>query len=496
MRLKGNGLGAARAHLYYIQRDGVTRTGDRGAVYSATEDRASGREFLDRCKNDRHQFRIMTSALDGDNYEELAPLIRRFMARVEDDLDTRLDWIAADHADTAYPHTHIMLRGRDDRGQNLIITPSYLNYGMRERFAGIVSLDLGPVTETGLGQSRRAEVEAEQVTSLDRRLLRERDENGAIAVPSASMVEHSIFTGRLHKLGALGLAAPLSGGRWHVVDELEDRLHNLGRRAQMASTLQQQLGDAGMVRAPTERVIDDATPGLDISGMLVAGGLVAGGSERHYLIVDAVDGRSHYVETSNEGRNASFSTGAILRLTVPKEGAQRSGEPSVHVELLSPIPLHELPHYDGATLLDRELVSPRLTPRDLGFGRELRAAIVERANWLIENGLASTSIAGLTCRTDMISLLERRDLARTAKTLARETGLVLATLEEGHRFEGAVRRRMDLASGCYAMIDNGHAFTLVPWEPALERALGKAVRATASTSGIAWTLCRGREIDF
>jgi type IV secretory pathway VirD2 relaxase len=42
--------GKAAAHLRYIQRDGTSRDGERGQLYSAGEDRADGDAFLDRGK--------------------------------------------------------------------------------------------------------------------------------------------------------------------------------------------------------------------------------------------------------------------------------------------------------------------------------------------------------------------------------------------------------------------------------------------------------------
>ena len=54
-KLANKGADAARAHLRYIQRDGVTREGQPGRLYSADEDRADGRAFLDRADGDRHQ---------------------------------------------------------------------------------------------------------------------------------------------------------------------------------------------------------------------------------------------------------------------------------------------------------------------------------------------------------------------------------------------------------------------------------------------------------
>src|ERR1700739_4261380 len=65
VKLAGNGQKAARAHLRYIQRDGVTREGEPGQLYSADQDRADGKAFLERGAEDRHQFRVIVSAEDG-----------------------------------------------------------------------------------------------------------------------------------------------------------------------------------------------------------------------------------------------------------------------------------------------------------------------------------------------------------------------------------------------------------------------------------------------
>lgn len=58
VRFGGKAFAAARAHLRYMQRDGVSREGEPGRLYSAAEDQADGKAFLDRCDGDRHQFRF------------------------------------------------------------------------------------------------------------------------------------------------------------------------------------------------------------------------------------------------------------------------------------------------------------------------------------------------------------------------------------------------------------------------------------------------------
>ncbi len=137
-RLAGKGLAAARAHLRYIQRDGVTREGEPGILYNAEREGVDGGAFLERCESDRHQFRFIVSAEDGVQYDDLKPFIRRLMAQVEKDLGTKLDWVAVDHYNTGHPHTHVILSGKDEKDRDLIIAREYISHGLRERPAEIV----------------------------------------------------------------------------------------------------------------------------------------------------------------------------------------------------------------------------------------------------------------------------------------------------------------------------------------------------------------------
>jgi type IV secretory pathway VirD2 relaxase len=152
-------MDAAGAHLRYIQRDGVTREGERGRLYDGRGDEADGKAFLDRADGDRHQFRFIVSAEDGAEYEDLKPFTRRLMARMEEDLGTKLDWVAVDHYNTGHPHTHILVRGGDDRGKDLIIARDYITTGFRERAAEIVSLDFGPRSDGEIEDRLRREID-------------------------------------------------------------------------------------------------------------------------------------------------------------------------------------------------------------------------------------------------------------------------------------------------------------------------------------------------
>ena len=116
---------ATQRHLRYIQRDGVTREGGSGELYGAARDQVDAKEFEERGQTDRHQFRFIVSPDDAVEIGDLKAFTRQLMAQVERDLGTRLDWIAVDHWDTEHPHTHVVLRGADEEGHDLVIAREY-----------------------------------------------------------------------------------------------------------------------------------------------------------------------------------------------------------------------------------------------------------------------------------------------------------------------------------------------------------------------------------
>ncbi|HTU12123.1 MAG TPA: relaxase/mobilization nuclease RlxS [Allosphingosinicella sp.] len=315
VRLGGKGMGAARAHLRYIQRDGVSRDGEGGVLYGRDEDLAEGKAFLERCDGDRHQFRFILSAEDGDQYADLRPLVRRFMGQLEADLGTRLDWVAADHLDTGHPHSHVMLRGMDEAGGNLVIAPEYIGHGMRARLAELVTLDLGPRSDREIQSRLRLEMQAERLTGVDRQLLRDRDDAGFVDARHRDPFRQALRAGRLKKLAALGLAHEVAG-RWRLDEEMPERLRALGERGDIIRNMQRALRAEGIARLPAERVVHgSAGPAGSIVGRLVGRGLSDEVRDRHYLIVDGTDGRLHHIDAGRGDAVEPLPHGAIVRVT-------------------------------------------------------------------------------------------------------------------------------------------------------------------------------------
>jgi Protein of unknown function (DUF3363) len=176
--------------------------------------------------------------------------------------------------------------------------------------------------------------------------------------------------------------------------------------------------------------------------------------------------------------------------------AYERGQSRLHpvtVEILSTLPLAQQLGTDGATWLDRDLVADAPTAaRDAGFGREVREALARRRQWLVEQELAREEQNRIIYRRDLLAVLRRREITRVATQLSGELRLAYAEPRRGDRVEGVYRRRLDLASGRFALIEKSREFTLVPWRPVLERNLGKPVEGMVRGDAISWTLGRQR----
>ncbi len=93
--------------------------------------------------------------------------------------------------------------------------------------------------------------------------------------------------------------------------------------------------------------------------------------------------------------------------------------------------------------------------------------------------------------------LRRRELDAAGARLAGETGLPYVKAETGDNVAGLYRQRLTLSFGCFAMIDNGLGFQLVPWSPTIEKHLGRHLSGIAKDGGgIEWSLGRKRGLGL
>lgn len=321
VKLAGKGAAGAVAHLRYLQRDGTTRDGERGALYGP-DDSADGRAFLERGTGDRHQFRFIVAAEDGAEYDELKPLVRRMMTQAELDLGTKLDWVALDHFNTGHPHSHIIVRGTDERGADLIIAREYMTKGFRARATELVNLDLGPRTELEMLRAQTREITQERFTSIDQRLVAAIDANGRVSPAHHDSLEQAARAGRLQTLGRLGLATEERRGVWTLNAELEPTLKAMARRGDIIATMHHEMGKHQLSQNSADYAIFDPAQSnaKPIIGRVLTAGLSDELADRRYLILEGVDGQAHHIDV---GELTELPRSPAIVRIVPTEVAVR-----------------------------------------------------------------------------------------------------------------------------------------------------------------------------
>jgi type IV secretory pathway VirD2 relaxase len=286
---------AVDAHLRYIIRGGVGYDGQPGQLYGPETDSADWREFAEAGRKDRHQFRMILAPEDGVELTDLRDFTRQLMRDVERDLGTRLEWVAVDHWDTDNPHTHLVLRGKDETGRDLIIARDYITDGMRKRASELATEWLGLRSELEIRQSLQREVTREAWTGLDQQLQAlARDGPIDLARPNADVAtlhHRSLLIGRLQVLAGMGLAEERDDGTWALKADGEATLRAMGERGDIVRTMQRALGKEHRQLA----IYDARRTTQPIIGRVIATGYLDELEDRGYAIVDGIDGRAHHV---------------------------------------------------------------------------------------------------------------------------------------------------------------------------------------------------------
>jgi len=549
-------------HLRYIQRDGIGPEGERSRLYGPHKDQVSATDFEKRSARDRHQFRIIVSPEDGARLRDLRQYTRQFMQDMERDLGTRLEWVAVDHWDTDNPHTHIVLRGRDQQGCDLVIDRDYIAYGMRKRAAEVVNMMLGPRRELEIIRAQAREPDLERWTSLDEALaLRSADGIVDVSDRPANVGGSSyraLLARRLTRLQSLGLAKEVESGRWVMPPDVERKLRALGERGDIVRTMQR-----AFTSQRKDYLIFSPTGAATTTGRVVAKGVAHELDDRGYLILDGTDGSAHYVTLASKVDLGSLPIGAIVsvrgtdeprradqtivrftrdglyetarHLEVARAKKKRGVDPNeyVHahvrrlealrragvvervtegvwripadfvargraydsgrldganVEVRSYVPLQKQVSAMAATWLDQMLLERSDGQSLLGFGAEVHAALRQRGTFLVEQGLAQRHGDQWIPAPNLLATLRARELRSAAQAISDETGLNYREPANGESVTGVYRRSVILASGHFAMLDDGLGFVLVPWRPVVEEHLGHSAKATINGQGVSWTL--------
>jgi type IV secretory pathway VirD2 relaxase len=543
------GGGALAAHLKYVQRDGVERDGSGGLLYDRENEAADARAFLERCEGDRHQFRIIVSAEDAIELGDLKLFTRRLMADMERDTGTRLDWVAVDHHNTGHPHTHIVIRGKDEAGRDLVIAPAYLMQGLRGRAGQLATEELGPRRELDILRAEQRETTADRFTGTDRKLS-ELAQSGRVIVPAAGTsgqrADRAVLLQRLRHLEGLHLARPAGAGEWELKPGWETTLKSLGSRDDIIRSLA--AGRDPETASGRVGFFADRAPGAEaLTGTVLSQGPEDELRDRRFLLVQDFSGAVWHVSARGLEPGELPPTGAVVEVSA-KPAAPRQADRTIaeiaarnggvysdalhaahdpdasatfrlahkrRLEALrmqgvvsrSPDGLWHIPgdfpgraaeadaaRGGGVAIRVRSWMALEAQVAGSG-GSRLEEARAARTAFLREKGLIPADENGLSGAAR--ERLRAGELARAAAIEAAGSGRQLMGAAPGAPLEGRFERVLDLARGRMALIGTATGFAFVPWRREMERYRGQTLILEAGGSGRAWTFSggRGREME-
>ena len=301
------------------------------------------------------------------------------------------------------------------------------------------------------------------------------------------------------RIAAKGLADELQDRRYLIIDGIDGRAYYIVLPGQ-TDEVELQIGAIVEVRAN-----DRLRPADQTISKLADNGVYRTAKHLEVAYRRPTSGlRPEVVVEAHERRLEALRRAGIVERVdagvwrVPADLAQRGlahdirRQGSVDLNILSTLPIDRQVRAIGATWLDQHLMGEGPDSVGHAFGAEVRQAMRQRLAFLLEQGLAERQENQVTLKPNLLSTLRDRELAAVGKSIAADTHLAYREMRDGESVRGVYRRSLDLASGRFAMLDDGVGFSLVPWRPVMAEHLGRELRGIAVGSNISWDFSRAR----
>ena len=350
MYAKNTVAGQWRAHGRYVARESATQESDPKAV--GFDSRGESVDIAARLEGwqkagDERLWKLIVSPEFGDRVD-MKRLTRDLVSRMGKDLGTQIEWVAAAHYNTEYPHVHVALRGIGAEGHPLRLSKDYVKQGIREIAEDLCTRQLGHRTELDAAVAQRREVHQHRFTSLDRIINRDAekaeeadspfftvamDPNRAGPSRSAPLVEQHTAE-RLKFLESMGLAESTGPNTWRVRQDFE----NVLRAMQRSADRQKMLAAHGVLMSD-ERLplaVLDFRRLTTLEGRILVHGEEDTGRQagRSYFMLEGTDGQVHYVYYTPELEAARSQGGLRANSFVRLRKLFAEGHPSLKIDEL------------------------------------------------------------------------------------------------------------------------------------------------------------------
>ncbi len=384
------------AHGEYLQREHAQNTHEKGLGFNAESNSVDLKITLRQWQrdDDEHVFKLIVSP-ENSHQMDLKQHAKELMAQVAKDLKTKLEWAAIDHYNTDHPHLHILIRGKDQRGNTLFIERDYLSRGIRHQSQELATRVLGLRLDRDLVQARARQLEREYVTEIDKS-LRYKAVNSIVsfhqpvADNQVARELRLLEIGRLKFLEKLGLAEKIAKKSWKLSDRLEPTLHEMQLSHDIIKSRARHNVQMLTHEIPAPTQIQAHRP---LTGKVVGMGLEDELRDRRYLLLEGTDGKVHYIQTTNSIIKArdqfEFKNGHVITLEMKKFVNEQS-KPIEYIKVHNHLTLDQLKQAPSSRL-DNDVIqfvkthgiAPQTHLPTRSFAQDYANAMLQRFDELV-----------------------------------------------------------------------------------------------------------------
>ena len=313
------------AHGKYLERDGTQRDGSPAQPFGSAIDKHGSLNNAMKvfAEEDKVMWKAVISPEFGERVD-LKKLVNGYIRAMETELHTKLEWAAVEHYNTGHPHIHLLIRGKDEHGKELRLSPDWLKDRARAIGEEETTKQIGHRTEKDIQLAKERMVDADRWTQIDKQIVVEAENGkGFVAGYDSSRSAHDqhLISARMAHLEKLGLAKR-DGLDWAVRPDMEPALRQIGQlqdRTKMLHAHQAMLTEKHAVA----QVHIKPPVGTVIAGRVVGGGLNEA-TDKPYLIIEGHDLRIHMIDQTDAlGKMrgvGQLGNGNVVRLEVKSFG--------------------------------------------------------------------------------------------------------------------------------------------------------------------------------
>ena len=245
----------------YLMRDGVGKNNEQGLGFNGERNDVDlGKEMSAWQKADDRQYYHLIVSPERSADLDMRQFTKDLMAQMETDLHAKLQWAGIAHYNTHTPHTHVILRGVNEQGEELRLSTNYLYYDLVDRAETLATNALGYRLAQHRIERQEQTLGWESFTEVDRAILARSDSNHQVTLSENTSVQTDQEQRRLAYLKDLGLAKQTGPQSWELYHDLKRELNFRRANREFVAEWrkppvqeQQQMRQRGLVRAVDEQ---------------------------------------------------------------------------------------------------------------------------------------------------------------------------------------------------------------------------------------------------